>query len=181
MDPRAAADAFDTLGVEARFDLDDKALEARVRELSRALHPDRYVDAPPAERRMALGRAIDVNAAFRALRDPVLRAEALLRRAGVEVNERTEPPASPALLMQAMEAREELADAAQARSIEKVAAIAARAKARKAAVSADLASGFAAAGADVGELTALLPKLGELRYVRRLLDEVGAIEERLSP
>src|SRR3954447_26645826 len=97
------ADPFKTLGVEARFDLDRPALEQRHRELSKALHPDRYVGAPAAERRMSLSRAIDVNEAFRVLKDPIRRAEALLRRAGAAVGETSEPKPAPALLMEMME------------------------------------------------------------------------------
>ncbi len=69
-----SADPFDTLGVEPRFDLDLAALERRHRDLSRALHPDRYAGAPAAERRLALGRAIDANEALRVLKDPIRRA-----------------------------------------------------------------------------------------------------------
>ncbi len=41
-------DPFATLGIEPRFDLDVRAVEARHRELSRTLHPDRYSGAPAA-------------------------------------------------------------------------------------------------------------------------------------
>src|SRR5262245_16374287 len=114
-------DPFETLGVEARFDLDLGALERRHRDLSKALHPDRYVGAPAAERRLSLSRAIDVNEAFRILRDPIRRAEALLQRAGVPGGEADELKASPDLLLEMMEAREALAEARQAKDLDRVA------------------------------------------------------------
>jgi molecular chaperone HscB len=172
--PSATPDAFDTLGVEPRFEIDLAMLEQRHRELSKALHPDRYVGAPAAERRMALGKAIEVNAAFRALRDPVKRAEALLRRAGVPVGEVSEPKPSPELLMEFMERREELSDAARAKDAGRVAALAVDMRARQDVTLAALARELAA-----GEPTAV-SRLGELRYVRRFLDEVSAIEEELA-
>src|ERR1041384_3490226 len=116
-------DPFATLGVEPRFDLDLHALEQRHRDLSKAHHPDRYTSAPAAERRLALSRAIDVNEAFRALRDPIRRAEALIRRAGVPVGETAEPKAAPDLLMEMMEAREELSFAARGKDLARVAAL----------------------------------------------------------
>jgi len=58
-------DPFATLGVEPRFDLDLGEVARRHRELSRALHPDKYTGAPAAERRLALSRAIEVKDAFR--------------------------------------------------------------------------------------------------------------------
>src|SRR5271166_4326604 len=114
-------DPFETLGVEPGFSLDLAAVEQRHRDLSKALHPDRYTGAPAAERRMALSRAIDVNEALRVLKDPVRRAEALLRRSGVLVGEIHEPKPPSSLLMEMMELREELSEAARARSQERVA------------------------------------------------------------
>ena len=112
------SDPFQTLGIDPRFDIDLKAVEARHRELSRALHPDRYAQAPAAERRMALSRAIEVNEAWRAVRDPIKRAESLFQRLGVPSGETAEPNPSTELLMEMMEAREELSDAARAKNME---------------------------------------------------------------
>src|SRR5436190_21178580 len=103
-------DPFETLGIEPAFSLDLEVLEQRHRDMSRALHPDRYAASGAAERRRALGRAIEVNEAFRILKDPVRRAEALLARLGVASGEGKEPPASPGLLMEVMERREALAE-----------------------------------------------------------------------
>lgn len=99
-------DPFDLLGVARRFSLDRAALEQRHRDLSRTLHPDRYVQAPPGERRMALDRAVAVNEAFRALRDPLTRAEALLTAHGLSVGDADRP--SQALLLEVMDLREAL-------------------------------------------------------------------------
>ncbi len=99
-------DPFTTLGLLPAFDLDVEAAEKRHRELSRALHPDRYAQSPPAERRAALGKAIEVNEAWRTLRDPIRRGEALLRRMGLHVDEGQEPRPDPALLMEMMEKKE---------------------------------------------------------------------------
>lgn len=173
-------DPFATLGVEPRFDVDLAALEQRHRELSKALHPDRYSGAPAAERRLALSRAIDVNEAFRVLKDPIRRAEALLRRAGAAVGETSEPKASPALLMEMMEAREELADAGRAKDLARVAKLGEAMGARQAQILRRLGGAFAAAGDDAQKHAEILPVLGELRYIRRFLDEVSAIEEELA-
>src|SRR5580704_16044101 len=104
-------DPFAVLGIERRYDIDLAAVEKRHRELSRALHPDRYADAGAAERRLTLAKAVEVNEAWRTLRDPIARAEALFLLAGVAVGERNEPKPSPAFLMETMERREVLADA----------------------------------------------------------------------
>jgi molecular chaperone HscB len=169
-------DPFATLGVEARFDLDMKALEQRHRTLSGTLHPDRYAGRPAAERRMALDRAIEVNAAWRALRDPVSRAESLLSLRGVATGELSEPKPSPDLLMEMMEIREALAEAKAARDVDALGKLSARMREREHAVIAKLAKGFAA---DQTALVSLTPLLGELRYVHRFFEELEAIEDEL--
>src|SRR3954452_24253892 len=113
-------DPFATLGAARRFDLDLAALEKTHRELSRALHPDRFAQTGASERRAALEKAANVNEAWRMLRDPIRRAEALFRLAGVAVGETNEPKASPAFLMEVMEDREALAEARAARDLTKV-------------------------------------------------------------
>lgn len=174
-------DPFQTLGVPARFDLDSAELEQRHRDLSRALHPDRYAGAPAAERRLSLSRAIEVNDAFRLLKDPIRRAEALLRRAGVPVGETVEPKPSPALLMEMMEQREELAEARRRKDLAAVHALGEVMRRREAEVLALVGRMFEGAGAAKDALAAVLPHVGELRYLRRFLDEVSAIEEEFAP
>lgn len=170
---------FEILGVDARYDLPLEELEKRHRELSRTLHPDRFVGAPAAERRMALSRAIEVNEAFRALRDSVKRAESLAQVLGLEIGETNEPAADPELLMEMMEAREELADAHRAKDLTKVTAIAEQMRKREERTVDSLREKFSAGEADASKLPLVLPVLGELRYVRRLLDEADAFEEHL--
>jgi molecular chaperone HscB len=174
-------DPFDTLGLEPRFDLDLAAVEQRHRDLSRALHPDRYTGAPAAERRLSLSRAIDVNESFRVLKDPVRRAEALLRRAGAAMSETSEPKPPPSLLMEMMEQREELSDAARAKDLGRVAALGRAMDARRAEVERRLGLALDAGSEGPQKIAAALPSLGELRYIRRFLDEVSAIEDELAP
>jgi molecular chaperone HscB len=165
-------DPFAVLEVERRFDLDVGALEARRKELSRALHPDRFASSPANERRMALGRAIEVNEAFRALRDPIRRAEALARSLELPVGETKEPQPDPELLMEMMEAREALTDAARARDKKKLEELAGTMRERERQTLDALTKAFRES-----RRPEILPRLGELRYVRRFLDEVDAFEE----
>jgi molecular chaperone HscB len=99
-------DPFATLGVPRRFRLDAKLLEQRHRDLSRALHPDRFAQSSPAERKLSIEKASAVNDAFRALKNPQSRANALLASAGRPVEEHAR--ADQALLLQVMELREQL-------------------------------------------------------------------------
>ena len=174
---RSLADPFETLGLAPAFALDSGLLEQRHRELSRALHPDRYAGRPASERQQALGRAIEVNAAFRTLRDPVQRAEALLARSGHAASETDGARPDPGFLMDVMEQREALGDARRKRDLPAVRALGAGVRAREARVTAELGLLFSAEKPEYARISALL---GELRYHRRFLDEAGAIEDDLD-
>ncbi len=168
-------DAFDTLGVAPAFNLDEAELGKRHRDLVKALHPDKFVGSPAGERRLALGKTIEVNEAVRVLRDPIRRAETLARRRGLPVGETSEPAPPPSLLMEMMEAREELAEAVGKRDAALVEKLGAQMRARQAAVEKKLGEAFA----NEAEGPQVLPILGEMRYVRRFLDDVGAFEDSL--
>jgi molecular chaperone HscB len=174
-------DAFDTLGVGPTFALDLPAVERLHRELSRTLHPDRHVGKSAGERRVVLNKAIEVNEAWRTLRDPVKRAEALLQRLGVAVGETNEPAVDPMLLMEMMEQREALADARRAKDAMSLTKLASSMRRRDLEVVEELSEAFAKLAENDTPSTreAALRKLGELRYVARFLEEVGEIEDEL--
>jgi molecular chaperone HscB len=172
-------DPFATLGIARSYDVDLAAVEKTHRDLSRALHPDRFVGASPSERRAALAKAVEVNEAWRVVRDPIRRAEALLRLRGAAVGEEegARSAADPEFLMEMLEQREALAEAKQARDLAAVRRMAAAVESRALAVERELGRGFAEGG---GEAAALAVKVGELRFYRRFLEEVSAIEDELA-
>lgn len=170
------ASPFELLGVPALFALDEQELARRHRDLSRALHPDRYAGRPSSERREALSRAISVNEAFRRLRDPISRAEALLQQLGREVSETNQPKPAPALLMQVMEKREALSLARRSGDRARIEGIAAAAADQAELATERIADAFAEEPVPV-EL--VLELLGELRYLRRLKEEAGAALDEL--
>jgi len=171
--PDVAADHFAVLGVDARFAIDLGDLEARYKDLSRRLHPDRFAKADPRARRASLERTVQLNEAWRTLRDPVRRVEYLLGRAGVKLAADELPPR---MLAEILELREELAEARAGHDDAKVRRMAADVQGR-----ADRAMRLIAAGLDGGTAAGLAVaarELAALRYWRRFLDEVEAHEER---
>jgi molecular chaperone HscB len=170
-------DPFATLGAERRYDLDLDALEKRHRELSRALHPDKFAQAGASERRAALEKAASVNEAWRIVRDPIRRAEALFELEGIAVGETREPPPDPDFLMEMLEMREALSEARAKKDLEAVRKAGREIASRRARVGTQLAVGFERGG----DFAKLVPLLGELRFYRRFLEEVSAIEDEAAP
>jgi Fe-S protein assembly co-chaperone HscB len=104
----AKRDHFATLALPRSFNVDESALERRVVEFSRDLHPDLAGD-PSLRARAVLGAA-QVNEAFGVLREPFKRAEYLLALEGGRSS--TQDKSVPeGFLEQMLEERDELEQA----------------------------------------------------------------------
>jgi molecular chaperone HscB len=105
---------FEVFELPRRLAIDGEDLQRRFYALARRTHPDFHQAAPPAERAAVEERAALVNAAYRTLRDPIARADYLVRleegRATKEGSE-ARPKAPPALLAEMFEIQEALAEA----------------------------------------------------------------------
>lgn len=157
-------DAFDLLGLPARFDLDGDVIERAFYERSKELHPDRFASAPAAERVVALSRSRALNDAYQTLKKPVGRAEYLLERAGFSIgeNERLDP----VTIMAVLEMREELAEARAAKATAKIEALQADMQQRRVRDLTELDRLFAQQ-----DLDGIKRVLIGLRYVDRYLEE----------
>jgi molecular chaperone HscB len=164
-------DPFALFGIAPRFDLDPAALEARFRERSRELHPDRLpVDAPASERAQAMIRTRALNDAYQILKRPERRAEHLLAKAGLTIGDHER--IDPAFLGEVLEAREELSEARAAGRLEVIERLETAMKARRDALVAALTPLFAAG--DQASLATAKQHLITLRYVGRYLEECEA-------
>lgn len=105
---------FEVFGVERKLGIDTAQLQRRFYELSREHHPDVHQGAPADEQARVLEASARVNAAYRALRDPIARVEYLVRlEEGRETKEgdTVKPKAPPELLEEMFEIQEALQDA----------------------------------------------------------------------
>ena len=69
----------------ALFGIDEAALEQAFRRLQSTMHPDRFVNAGAAEKRMAMQMATRVNEAWQVLAEPLRRARYLCEMNGIDV------------------------------------------------------------------------------------------------
>jgi len=106
---------FDLFQLPARFEVDQDALDAAYREVQGRVHPDRFVNATDAEKRVAMQWATRANEAYQTLRNPQKRAQYLCELNGVDLQTESNTAMPPAFLMQQMEWREELDDARAAK------------------------------------------------------------------
>lgn len=102
---------FELFQLPARFDVDMDALDAAYREVQGRVHPDRFVNASDAEKRVAMQWATRANEAYQTLRSPQKRAQYLCELNGVDLQTESNTAMPMDFLMQQMELREALADA----------------------------------------------------------------------
>lgn len=181
--PDAADDRFAVLGLPRKFEVDLAAAESAYKDLSRQLHPDRFAKADPRARKAALARTVEINDAWRTVKDPVRRAGYLLELAGFGLagDDRKVPAlaktkqvaAPPTFLIEILELRDELAAAQRAGDSVKVAFMADEMRGRFDATMKEIAIAL-----EAGRFEEAARSLSALRYYQRFLDEVAAHEER---
>ncbi len=103
---------FDLFGLPLQFRFDPAVLDRAYRALQSEVHPDRFARGSDAERRMALQSSARVNEAYRALKDPVRRAQYLLRLHDVETISETDTQLPLEFLERQLARREAASEAA---------------------------------------------------------------------
>jgi molecular chaperone HscB len=106
---------FELFQLPPRFDVDMAALDAAYLEVQGRVHPDRFVNATDAEKRVAMQWATRANEAYQTLKNPQKRAQYLCELNGVDLQTESNTAMPMAFLMQQMEWREELGDARAAK------------------------------------------------------------------
>jgi molecular chaperone HscB len=184
--PDPKADYFAVFGISRAFAVDDVDLERRYKDMTKVLHPDRFARSDPQARRASLERSVQLNEAWRALKDPIRRAEYLLLLNGIEVgeavggrrsgetDEHATLPVPQVLLMEVLELREALAEAHAAKDVNEAEALIAKVRSRLSTVMEDVAKAFAAPTPDLATAAA---RLVTVRYYRRFLDEARLLWE----
>src|SRR5947199_9956449 len=95
-------DHFEVFGLPRRLAIDTAELQRKFYELSRRHHPDFHQTAPPEEQAPELEASARLNAAYRALRDPMLPVEyhAPLEEARDTTEGATRKPKAPPEVLQ---------------------------------------------------------------------------------
>jgi len=96
-------DYYQLLGIPRSLNLSLDELQKRYYELSRQLHPDRFMQKPQTEQQRALDMSSALNDAYRTLKDPVKRAQYLLSQEGFDIGEQGSKDVPPELLEEVFE------------------------------------------------------------------------------
>jgi molecular chaperone HscB len=94
---------YEIFGLERKLTIDNGDLQKRFYELSRQYHPDRFQTKSAAEQQAVLDKSSLLNDAYRVLRDPVQRAEYVLKQEGFDIGEQRSKDVPPELLEEVFE------------------------------------------------------------------------------
>jgi molecular chaperone HscB len=158
---------FALFNLEPCFALPGEQLDAAYRQLAAQVHPDRFANAAPAERRLALSLATSANEAYRTLKRPLLRAQHLLGLRGVDVLDGG-ARISQEFLLEQMDWRETLSDARAGRNAKGLQQLGELVRRR----SADLLQQLAAQLDADGDNCAAARTVQQLMYVDKLLFDI---------
>ena len=108
---------FELFHLPQQFALDSAQLDRAYREVQNTVHPDKFVQASEAEKRVAMQWATHANEAYQTLKKPLKRATYLCQLQGVDLQTESNTSMPAAFLMQQMEWRETFEDARHANDI----------------------------------------------------------------
>src|SRR3954471_2124354 len=101
--PPLTDDYYQFFGLERALSLDTDELQKRFYALSRQLHPDRFTLRSAEERQYSLDATALLNDGYRVLRDPLQRAEYVLKQEGFDIGEQRGKDVPPELLEEVFE------------------------------------------------------------------------------
>ncbi|KAJ1799629.1 molecular chaperone, partial [Coemansia sp. RSA 2599] len=154
-------------GTAPTFAVDTGELRRNFLRLQQTVHPDSYSQREQIEHKLAESQSSWINHAYSTLKDPLLRAQYLLKLGGNEVSEE-DKITDPGLLMEIMETREEIEMAA---TEQQMAGIKQGNDEKIAAVMKDLQAAF-----DAGSVGRAKQLTNHLQYLRRVAQAVHAWE-----
>lgn len=112
---------FEMLGIEPTFDVAPSALDKAYFSRQATSHPDRFIYHTEPERLAASNQASDLNHAYETLKNPALRAKALLKLRGVDFgDDPSKTVQDPLVLEEMMDLQEKVKEAASPEDFKRI-------------------------------------------------------------
>lgn len=166
---------FELFQLPQRFTVDMAALDRAYREVQNRVHPDKFVGATDAEKRVAMQWATRANEAYQILKNPFQRAAYLCELNNIDVQAESNTAMPPAFLMQQMEWREALEEAKDAKNIDALDKLDKDLREVRNGQITRLGELF-----DASDFAAAAQEVRQLMFLERLGKEVQAIFEKLD-
>ena len=166
---------FKVFDLPVNFQLDTQALNERYLALQKSLHPDNFASADVGQQRLAMHKSTEVNDALKTLKDPILRAEAIIAlNTGEQQNVEQKSTQDVAFLMQQLQWREQLEELENQKDKQALSVFAKEIKQETRTLLVALADRIE--GAQWAQAIQFCDKL---RFIRKLSEEIERVEEQL--
>lgn len=166
---------FELFQMPVMFEIDAQQLDAAYREVQGRVHPDKFVTATDAEKRVAMQWATRANEAYQTLKNPLKRAMYLCELNGVDLATESNTNMPTTFLMQQIEWREALDEARDTKNQSALEQLENELIQKRSDLTAAVAHHLNAAQYnDAGEL------VRQLMFVEKFGDEVGRVFELLE-
>jgi len=174
--PADAFNCFELFGLEPSFEIDLDALHRKYLQLSRLIHPDLAGRRDENARKRSLALSARFNQAYEVLRDPVRRAEYLLRLLGGATccEDRSVPEDLLDRVMTLREQVEAACEAGRSGELDELAGQVRNLRDRALESIAELARRLGRDGCEEGPCRALRKQLNALKYWEGLLERIAA-------
>ncbi|MGX2948488.1 Fe-S protein assembly co-chaperone HscB [Frederiksenia canicola] len=166
---------FALFDLPVQFQVNFDEVSARYLALQKSLHPDNYSASSAQEQRLAVQKSAEINDALHILKDPILRAEAIIHiHTGEQQDIEQKSTRDMMFLMQQMEWRETLENIETAKNEEDLTAFTNDIVAEEKVILAQLETALNAQ--QWAEALAINDKL---RFIKKLQVEIERVEEKL--
>lgn len=166
---------FALFDLPVQFQVNFDEVSARYLALQKSLHPDNYSASSAQEQRLAVQKSAEINDALHILKDPILRAEAIIHiHTGEQQDIEQKSTRDMMFLMQQMEWRETLENIETAKNEEDLTAFTSDIVAEEKVILAQLETALNAQ--QWAEALAINDKL---RFIKKLQVEIERVEEKL--
>ena len=176
MSPDFSKNHYQLFDLPLAYDIDSSALDHAYREVQREVHPDRFVAASDAEKRLAAQWATQANEAYGTLKSPLDRGRYFLKLHGIDTDEERNTAMPLQFLMQQMDWREAVVAATAAKDNASLHLLANQKQAEETALFTLLASQL---GSENG-LAEAKETVRKLRFLEKLGEEIDLASEMLD-
>lgn len=166
---------FALFELPVQFQVDFDALSARYLALQKSLHPDNFSASSAQEQRLAVQKSAEINDALQILKNPILRAEAIIHfHTGEQQDIEQKSTRDMSFLMQQMEWRETLENIESTQNEAELADFSQNIGQEEKAILAQLEMAL-----DNQQWTEALAINDKLRFIKKLQVEIERVEEKM--
>lgn len=166
---------FELFDLPQRFSIDIAALDRAYREVQNRVHPDKFVGANSAEKRVAMQWATRANEAYQTLKNPFKRAAYLCELNGIDLQAESNTAMPREFLMQQMEWREALEEAKATKALDGLEILDGELRALRKTETARIGDLL-----DANDFEAAAQGVRQLMFLEKFGEEVQAVFEKLE-